>query len=101
MTRTAAELGPSLRRQARDRWSHVKTAERNEPGHHVWRFRTGSGGEEFFLHIEHGAMVQGRNPAGALLERLTQGSWLDRLQEQAGAALLLSRDGQLVPLAGR
>lgn len=100
-TRVASELGPILRRQARARWTQVRMAERNERGDHVWRFRPGPGAEERFLHIEHRAMAQGRNPAARLLKQLNAGGWLDRLYDGAETALLLSRDGQLVPLPGR
>lgn len=100
-TRVASELGPVIRRQARGRWARVRVAERNERGRHVWRFRTGPGAEERFLHIEHRVMAQGRNPAARLLKRLDAGGWLDRLQDEPETALLLSRDRQLVSLHGR
>jgi hypothetical protein len=94
----ARELGPAIRRQVRGRWKEVRTAERNEHGRHVWRFRTEPGGDERFLHIEHRAMLRGRDPAARLLERLSSERWLERLAQGAGTALLLSRDGQLVAL---
>ncbi|HEX2095334.1 MAG TPA: hypothetical protein VHG28_23260 [Longimicrobiaceae bacterium] len=95
ITRVAQELSTAIRRQARGRWKEVRTAERNEPGRHVWRFQPGRGGSERFLHIEHRAMVQGKNPAARLLKRLEAEEWLDRLQQGPETALLLSRDGQL------
>ena len=101
VTRVASELGPIIRRQARGRWTQVRMAERNEHGRHVWRFRPGAGAEERFLHIEHRAMVRGRDPAARLLKRLDAEGWLDRLHDGSDTALLLSRDGQLVPLDER
>ncbi len=97
----AREVGPAIRRQARGRWDRVRTAERNERGHHVWRFRNGDGADDLFLHIEHRAMLAGVNPAQRLLKRLAAGDWLDRLQEGSEQALLLSRDGRLLPLPAR
>jgi hypothetical protein len=52
-------------------------------------------GDERFLHIEHSAMVSGKDPAARLLEQLESERWLDRLQQGPETALLLSRDGQL------
>jgi hypothetical protein len=94
VTRVARELSTELRRRARGRWAGVRTAQRDERGRHVWRFRAGKGSERF-LHIEHGAMVGGADPASRLLERLEAENWLDRLQEGPETALLLSRDGRL------
>lgn len=98
VTRVAQELGSAIRRQVRDQWNGVRMADRNEPGRHVWRFRSGAGGGERFLHIEHRAMVGGKNPAGRLLEQLQAEQWLDRLQQGPETALLLSRNGQLAAL---
>jgi hypothetical protein len=95
ITNVARELSTTIRRQARDRWTRVRTAQRNERGRHVWRFQESPGGDERFLHIEHRAMVSGKNPAARLLEQLEAEHWLDRLQEGPETALLLSRDGQL------
>lgn len=95
MARVAQEISSAIRRQARDRWTEVRTAERNEPGRHVWRFQPAQGEGERYLHIEHRAMVQGKNPAGRLLKRLEAEGWLDRLQQGPETALLLSSDGQL------
>jgi len=94
ITRVAGELSAAIKRQARGRWRQVRTAERNEPGRHVWRFQAGPDGGERFLHIEHEAMVHGKNPAAALMEHLRSGQWLDLLQQGPGNAVLLSRDGQ-------
>jgi hypothetical protein len=93
--RVAREVSAIIRQQARGRWSGVRTAERNEPGRHVWRFQSGPGERERFLHIEHRAMVRGKNPAARLLERLESERWLDRLHQGPETALLLSSDGQL------
>lgn len=97
ITRVAGELTAAIREQARGRWSQVHTAERNEPGRHVWRFRTGPGEGERFLAIEHRAMVKEGN-AASLLEQLQTGRWLDRLQQGPETAVLLSYDGQLTAL---
>ncbi|HEV2148663.1 MAG TPA: hypothetical protein VGR37_14765 [Longimicrobiaceae bacterium] len=101
ITRVARELGPAIREQARGRWTGLRTAERNEPGRHVWRFRSGPGGSERFLHIEHRAMMRGKDPAARLLERLEAEQWLDRLHDGPETALLLSRDGQLAAFPAR
>ena len=98
ITRVADELSPAIREQAQGRWSRVHTAERNEPGRHVWRFRTGPGEGERFLHIEHRAMVKNGSTAASLLEQLQSGRWLDRLQQGPETAVLLSHDGQLTAL---
>ncbi len=45
------------------------------------------------MHIEHGAMVQGKN-AASLLEQVQTGRWLDLLQGP-DTAVLLAPDGQL------
>jgi len=97
ITRVASELSASIKEQARGRWQRVQTAERNERGRHVWRFRAGPGEAERFLHIEHRAMVQGQNAAASLLEQLQTGRWLDLLQDSE-TAVLLSRDGRLTSL---
>jgi hypothetical protein len=95
ITRVTQELSTSIRWQARGRWTEVRTAERNERGRHVWRFRAGPGGGERFLHIEHRAMVRGKDPAARVLEKLEAERWLDRLQQGPETALLLSSNGQL------
>jgi hypothetical protein len=100
ITRVAGELSTAIKEQARGRWKRVRTAERNERGRHVWRFRSGPGEGERFLHIEHGAMVQGRGTASSLLEQLEAGRWLDLLQGSE-SSVLLSRDGQLTALPSR
>jgi hypothetical protein len=101
ITRVAGELSAAIREQAQGRWSRVHTAERNEPGRHVWRFRTGPGEGERFLHIEHRAMVRDGNAAASLLEQLQAGRWLDRLQQGPETAVLLSRDGQVTAIPAR
>lgn len=98
VTRVAQELSTPLRRQAHDRWSQLRTAQRNEQGRHVWRFRSGPSERERFLHIEHSAMVQGKDPAARLLGQLEAEHWLDRLHTGPEAAFVLSDDGQLAAL---
>lgn len=96
----ARELGRMIRRQARRKWSAVRTAARSERGHHVWRFRSETGGEERFLHVSHEAMEQTANPSRLLFQQLRDGRWLDRL-EGTETALRLARDGQVEPWAAR
>jgi hypothetical protein len=93
ITRVAGELTASIKQQARGRWQKVRTAERREQGRHVWRFQAGPGAGERFLHIEHGAMMQGKDAAARLLKQLNTGAWLDLLQEES--SVLLTRDGEL------
>jgi hypothetical protein len=95
ITRVAAELSSAIKEQARGRWRQVRTAERNERGRHVWRFQAGPGAGERFLHIEHRAMVQGKDAGARLLEQLGNGRWLDLLQQGPGNAVLLTHDGEL------
>lgn len=95
ITRVAGELSTAIKEQARGRWRQVRTAERNEGGRHVWRFKAGPDAAEQFLHIEHRAMVQGKDAAAQLLEQLGTGRWMDALQQGPGNSVLLSRDGQL------
>lgn len=101
ITRVARELSTTIRQQARGRWQEVRTAERNERGRHVWRFQSGPGGGERFLHIEHRAMVRGDDPAARVMERLESEHWLDRLQKGPETALLLSGNGQLAAFPQR
>ena len=95
VSEVAKELGPVLRRQARQRWETVRTAERNEGNRHVWRFQDGSDGSERFLHVAHDAMVQGENAAPTLLQQLRTGRCFERLHDGPETSLLLSRDGRL------
>jgi hypothetical protein len=95
MARVAHELGSALRRQARRNWDEVRMAERNEGPRHVWRFRSGSDGDERFLYVTHEALTKGENPAPALLKQLEAGRWLDRLQNGPETSLLLSTGGTL------
>ena len=99
--RVAGELSSAIKEQARGRWKRVRTAERNERGQHVWRFRSGPGEGERYLHIEHRAMVQGRDAAASLLEQLRTERWLDLLQQGPETSVLLSGDGQLTALPQR
>lgn len=101
ITRVAGELSTAIKEQARGRWSRVRTAERNEPGRHVWRFRAGPGEGERFLHIEHRAMVRGADATSSLLQQLQTGQWLDRLAQGPETAVLLSGDGRLTALPAR
>ena len=101
VTRVAQELSTAIRREARAGWTQVRTAERNEPGRHVWRFQVAPGESERYLHIEHRAMVQGKDPAARVLERLASERWLHRLQNGPETALLLSGDGQLAAFPAR
>lgn len=96
VTRVAQELGAAIRTQVRGRWK-VRTADRNEPGRHVWRFKEGPDGGARFLHIEHRAMTRGENATSRLLEQLDSERWMDRLRQGPETALLLSLDGQLSP----
>ncbi|HEX6036653.1 hypothetical protein [Longimicrobium sp.] len=95
ITRVAGELSAAIKRQARGRWRQVRTAERNESGRHVWRFMAGPGTDARFLHIEHRAMVQGKDASARLLEQLSGGRWMDLLQQGPGNSVLLTRDGEL------
>lgn len=100
VAQVALEMGTALRQQARGRWKGVKTADRNEPGRHVWRFVTDDGEAARFLHVEHGAMGATDAPARLLSQLETEG-WLDRLSQGPDRALLLSRDGRLSPYVSR
>lgn len=95
ITRVAGELSTAIKRQARERWRQVRTAQRNEHGRHVWRFQEGPDTAARFLHIEHGAMVRGKDASARLLEQLGSGQWLDLLQQGPGNSVLLTRDGEL------
>lgn len=95
ITRVAGELSAAIKRQARGRWRQVRTAERNERGRHVWRFKAGPDTDARFLHIEHRAMVQGTDAASRLLEQLGSGRWMDLLQQGPENSVLLTRDGEL------
>jgi hypothetical protein len=95
--RVALELGRLIRRQARRRWSTVRTAERNAGGHHVWRFRFGPEASERFLHVTHAAMDQPADASRLLFQQLRTSRWLDRLVEGPETALCLSESGHLEP----
>ena len=99
ITRVSGELSTAIKQQARGVWRQVRTAERNEGGRHVWRFMAGPGKAARFLHIEHRAMVQGKDAAARLLEQLGSGRWLDLLQSGPDNSVLLTRDGQLTAFA--
>ncbi|HEX5723933.1 MAG TPA: hypothetical protein VFX98_00630 [Longimicrobiaceae bacterium] len=100
LERVAQEVGAVLRRQARRKWDGVRTAERNERGRHVWRFRSESDSRERFLHVTHEAMRQGNRTTAILLEQLAAGRWLDRLDAETTPSLVLSKGGQLEPWTG-
>jgi hypothetical protein len=95
ITRVAGELSAAIKRQARGRWSKVRTAERNEGGRHVWRFQAGPNSGARFLAIEHHSMVQGKDASARLLEQLNSGAWMDLLQQGPDNSVLLTRDGEL------
>lgn len=90
----ARELGRMIRRQARRKWSSVRMAQRDDRGHHVWRFRPETGGNERFLHVSHEAMDRSGNPSRVLFRQLREGRWLDRL-DGSETALRLAKDGQV------
>jgi hypothetical protein len=89
------ELSSLIRKEARAKWRSVRTAQRNERNHHVWRFQSGPGKAERFLRVTHEAMEQGDNASEALYEQLTAGRWLDRLHVGPETALLLTTGGQI------
>jgi hypothetical protein len=95
LTRVAKEISPFICQQARSAWKDVRTAERNEPGRHVWRFRPGPGEVERFLHIDHGALTGTADSAARVLNQLQSEQWLDRLQKGPATALHLSKKGVL------
>ncbi len=95
LSRVARELGTLIRRQAHEKWDLTQVAKRNERGHHVWRFRIGTGETERFLRVSRKAMIQGENPSRVLFDQLQAGRWLDRLHEGPETALLLTRGGQI------
>jgi hypothetical protein len=99
VSRVAQEIGTEIRRQVRGRWK-VLTADRNERGHHVWRFKPAAEDGVRFLHIEHRAMAKGKGSA-ALLEQLEAERWLDRLQNGPETSLVLSSDGTVSPFRKR
>jgi hypothetical protein len=94
VAQVAEELRSVIGRQVRSEWSDVRMAERNEGGHHVWRFRTESDLKDRFLHIDHRAMVSGRDATARLTEQLTSSPWAERLRGPE-TALLLTREGQM------
>lgn len=96
-TKVIKEMGASIRRQAHARWDDVRTAERNEGGRHVWRFRKGPDESERFLHVPRKSMTKGDNPGAALLKQLSNANWMDRLQEGPETSFVLSPAGRLQP----
>jgi hypothetical protein len=99
--RVARELSGSLRRQARRRWTTVKTSERNEGHRHVWRFTSAPDAQERFLYVSHEALAHGENAAPQLLEQLEAARWLDRLNDGEETSLVLSKGGRLVATPNR
>jgi len=95
LARVARELGAAMRQQASGRWGAVRTAKRNLGDRHVWRFRSGEGQPDRFLHLSHESMLRGANPATTLLSQLNAAGWLDRMQRGPETSFLLSRNGEL------
>ena len=93
MARITAELGKALRRQAAGTWRRVRTADRGEETRHAWKFRPTPDGSARFLRITHEAMTQGDVPQ--LLNHLSAGRWLARLDDGPETSLLLQADGRL------
>ncbi len=89
------ELSGLIRKEARTKWRSVRTAQRNEQGHHVWRFQSGPGKAERYLRVTHEAMEAGANSSESLYEQLTAGRWLDRLYAGPETALLLTTGGRI------
>jgi hypothetical protein len=94
VVRVSQELGAALRSQIQGRYRQVRTAERNEPGRHVWRFQVGPNSGSRFLHVEHKAM-SGTDATPRLLRQLEAARWIDRLKEGPETAFVLSADGEL------
>lgn len=93
----AQEMGAALREEVRSRGEKVRVAERNEGRRHVWRFRSGAGQGDRFLHVAHRAMAGGERPAERLLGQLSRAGWLDRLFEGSDTSFMLSPRGRLQP----
>lgn len=91
----ARELGQLIRREARRKWSAVRTAQRNARGHRVWRFQADADWGDRFLHVAHEAMEHGANSSRQLFEQLRAGRWFERLDSGPETALRLSKDGEL------
>jgi hypothetical protein len=93
MARVAGELGKALRRQAVGTWRRVRTADRAESRGHAWQFRPTPDGATRFLRVSHQAMDQ--NEAPALLQHLSTGRWLARLDDGPETSLVLKSGGRL------
>jgi hypothetical protein len=93
----ARELGSLIHRQARRRWSRVRTARRSERGHLVWRFRVDPEAGYRFLHVSHEAVERADNSCRQLFDQLRAGRWLDRLEDDAVTAIRLSAEGVIEP----
>ena len=99
LTRVTREVGTVLREQVGRRWKRVRTAERNEGRRHVWRFRTGEGEPDRYLHLSHRAMIEGKDPTTTLVAQLQQAHWLDRMQKGPETSFILAPSGRLRPHA--
>lgn len=87
------ELGKALRRQAAGTWRRVRTADRSESRGHAWQFRPTPEGATRFLRVSHAAMDQAEVPA--LLQHLSAGRWLARLDDGPETSLVLKSGGRL------
>lgn len=95
ITRVARELGAAMHRRVGGRLGAVRTAKRNLGNRYVWRFRTGAGEPDRFLHVPHRAMTDGENPTAILLAQLDEARWLDRMQTGPETAFRLMPGGRL------
>lgn len=96
ISRVARELGTALRRQAKGKWTAVRTAGRSEDRRHAWRFAHADSSQGTrFLRVTHKAMMQSAAPVPMLLEQLNAGRWLDRLNEGPETSLVLRSGGRL------
>jgi len=93
MARVAAELGKALRSQATGTWRRVRTADRSESRGHAWQFRPTPEAPTRFLRVSHAAMEQSEAPA--LLQHLSAGRWLARLDDGPETSLVLKSGGRL------
>ena len=97
LTRAVRELGAAIKEDARERWKGVKTAHRRERSREVWRFKTRGDSAERFLHVPQDAMIEGGDPAAAVMGQLREAKWLDRLQLGPERSFVLSPSVVLQP----